>query len=116
MKPYRELPAYLRFFDAAMIPFLVNDITNATSPLKLFEYMAGGKPVVVTPMEESQHYPGVLVADGAARLCRADCRSAGPAWRPGLSGADRQCGPPEYLAGARRRPAGCHANPRRALV
>ena len=75
VKPYRDLPAYLRYFDAATIPFVVSDITHATSPLKLFEYMAGGKPVVVTPMHESMRYPGVLVGrdpeEFAARLDEA---------------------------------------------
>ncbi|MDO9085563.1 MAG: glycosyltransferase [Anaerolineaceae bacterium] len=64
VKQYAELPFYLHFFDVATIPFLVNDITHATSPLKLFEYMAGGKPIVITPMHESMQYEGVLVADG----------------------------------------------------
>jgi glycosyltransferase involved in cell wall biosynthesis len=64
VKSYAELPEYLRYFDAAMIPFQVSKITHATSPLKLFEYMAGGKPVVITPMRESMRYGGVLVADG----------------------------------------------------
>ena len=63
VKPYEALPGYLAYFDVAMIPFLLNEITHATSPLKLFEYMAGGKPVVVTPMHESTRYDGVLVAD-----------------------------------------------------
>jgi len=61
-KPYSDLPAYLAHFSVAMIPFIVNHMTHATSPLKLFEYMAGGKPVIVTPMQESMRYPGVLVA------------------------------------------------------
>lgn len=60
-KPYRDLPVYLALFNAAMIPFLINDITHATSPLKLFEYMAGHKPVIITPMKESMYTPGVLV-------------------------------------------------------
>jgi glycosyltransferase involved in cell wall biosynthesis len=64
VKQYDELPSYLHYFDVATIPFLVNDITHATSPLKLFEYMAGGKPIVITPMRESMQYDGVLVADG----------------------------------------------------
>lgn len=63
VKPYSELPRYLHFFDVATIPFIVNEVTHAVSPLKLFEYMAGGKPIVVTPMQESMHYPGVLVGD-----------------------------------------------------
>jgi glycosyltransferase involved in cell wall biosynthesis len=61
-KLYAELPDYLRYFDMAMIPFQLNEITHSTSPLKLFEYMAGGKPVVITPMQESMRYEGVLVA------------------------------------------------------
>lgn len=61
-KPYSELPAYLASFDVAIIPFIVNEITHATSPIKLFEYMAGGKPILITPMRESLRYDGVLVA------------------------------------------------------
>ena len=61
-KPYSALPGYVQNFDVAIIPFCVNDLTHAVSPLKLFEYMAAGKPVVITPMEESMRYPGVLVA------------------------------------------------------
>jgi hypothetical protein len=66
VKAYAEIPQYLRYFDAAMIPFCLNDVTHATSPLKLFEYMAGGKPVVITAMAESMRYPGVIVANDAA--------------------------------------------------
>jgi len=65
VKPYRQLPAYLAYFDIAMIPFQLNEITHATSPLKLFEYMAASKPVIVTPMHESMRYDGVLIADTA---------------------------------------------------
>lgn len=65
VKPYSHIPAYLRFFDVAMIPFKLNNITHSTSPLKLFEYMAGGKPVVITAMHESMRTEGVLVADNA---------------------------------------------------
>lgn len=65
VKPYKELPHYLQYFDVATIPFIVNDITHATSPLKLFEYMAGEKPIVITPMRESMNYPGVLIAHEA---------------------------------------------------
>ncbi|MEN6458469.1 MAG: glycosyltransferase [Thermoguttaceae bacterium] len=60
-KPYEDLPAYLSYFDAAMIPFLVDDITRATSPIKLFEYLAGTKPVVTTDLPECRNRNGVLV-------------------------------------------------------
>jgi len=66
LKPYSELPAYLQHFDVATIPFVVNSITRATSPVKLFEYMAGGKAIVTTAMDEAMQYQGVLVGDSHA--------------------------------------------------
>jgi glycosyltransferase involved in cell wall biosynthesis len=62
-RPYAELPRYLKYFDVATIPFKLNEITHSTSPIKLFEYMAGGKPVVTTAMHESSRFAGVLVAE-----------------------------------------------------
>jgi teichuronic acid biosynthesis glycosyltransferase TuaH len=61
-KSYDVLPGYLHHFSVTTIPFKVNDVTHGVSPLKLFEYMAGGKPVVTTAMREAQHYEQVLVA------------------------------------------------------
>ena len=63
-KPYASLPAYLDRFAVATIPFVVNEVTHAVSPLKLFEYMAGGKPVITPPLRECARYREVLLADG----------------------------------------------------
>ncbi len=62
-KKYEELPTYLSYFTIATIPFLVNKITESTSPVKLFEYMAGGKPIVTSNMYECTKYKSVLVAE-----------------------------------------------------
>lgn len=51
-KRYHELPMYLHRFDAAIIPFLQNELTKATNPVKLYEYLAAGKPVVSTALPE----------------------------------------------------------------
>lgn len=51
-KPYEELPGYLHRFDCAIIPFVQNNLTQATNPVKLYEYLAAGKPVVSTPLPE----------------------------------------------------------------
>jgi SAM-dependent methyltransferase/glycosyltransferase involved in cell wall biosynthesis len=51
-KPYQELPAYLLSFDVCTIPFVLNEVTAATDPVKLYEYFSGGKPVVATDMAE----------------------------------------------------------------
>jgi glycosyltransferase involved in cell wall biosynthesis len=49
-KPQQDLPAYLRFCDAAMIPFLENEHTRGSLPLKLWEYIAAGLPVIATDL------------------------------------------------------------------
>jgi len=67
-KPYAELPAYLAGFDVAMVPFKVNPITQSTSPIKLFEYFAGGKPVVSTPLREVMQYREVFIGDDSHRF------------------------------------------------
>jgi 2-polyprenyl-3-methyl-5-hydroxy-6-metoxy-1,4-benzoquinol methylase/GT2 family glycosyltransferase len=64
-RPYESLPGYLRLFDVATIPFKINRITEATSPLKLYEYMAGGKPIITTPMPECQSFPFVNIVRNA---------------------------------------------------
>lgn len=63
-RPYADLPAYLGAFAVATIPFVVNEVTHAVSPLKLFEYMAGGKPVVTPPLRECTRYRAVQVGEG----------------------------------------------------
>ena len=62
-KKYEELPNYASHFDVCTIPFLINDITQATSPLKLFEYMAMEKPIVTTNMNECTKYKSVMIAN-----------------------------------------------------
>lgn len=61
-KPHPELSGYMAHVDVATIPFKLNEITHACSPLKLFEYMAAGKPIVATPMHEITKYRSVLFA------------------------------------------------------
>ena len=70
-RPYAALPGYLRAFDVATIPFRLNPITMATSPLKLYEYFAGGKPVITTPMPECTAHPEVTAVNNAAEFAKA---------------------------------------------
>jgi glycosyltransferase involved in cell wall biosynthesis len=44
--------------DVCMIPYVLNDYTHHIFPLKLYEYMAAGKPIVATDMEEMRPYAG----------------------------------------------------------
>lgn len=52
MRTYDQLPAYLARFDAAILPFAINDATRFISPTKTLEYLSGGKPVVSTPIRD----------------------------------------------------------------
>jgi teichuronic acid biosynthesis glycosyltransferase TuaH len=58
---YPLLPKYASWFDVSTIPFLINDVTESTSPIKLFEYMALGKPIVTTNLPECRKYESVLI-------------------------------------------------------
>lgn len=60
---YKVLKYYANAADVLMIPFLINDITKATSPVKLFEYMAMHKPIVTTAMPECKKYKSVIIAN-----------------------------------------------------
>lgn len=61
-KPYDQLAGYVHFFDICIIPFVINEITKATSPVKLFEYMAMEKPIVTTALPECKKYNVVNIA------------------------------------------------------
>lgn len=52
LQSYEALPAILNRFDVAMMPFALNEATRAISPTKTLEFLAGGKPVVSTPISD----------------------------------------------------------------
>ena len=56
---YRELPSYIASTDVLTIPFVLNETTKATSPVKLFEYMAAGRPVITSDLPECRKYASV---------------------------------------------------------
>ncbi|MEO7660638.1 MAG: glycosyltransferase, partial [Pyrinomonadaceae bacterium] len=60
-KPYAELPAYCKVFDVALNPFAINELTLASNPLKVREYLAAGLPVVSTDIPEVRVLPDCLV-------------------------------------------------------
>jgi Glycosyltransferase len=60
-KKFNELPYYASHFDVCILPFLLNDVTKATSPIKIFEYMALDKPIVTTDLQECRKYQSVKI-------------------------------------------------------
>jgi UDP-galactopyranose mutase len=59
-KKYEQLPAYLSGWDVALMPFAMNESTQFISPTKTPEYLAGGKPVVSTPVRDVVRHYGHL--------------------------------------------------------
>lgn len=60
-KSYLDLPSYLHHSTVCIIPFLIEQITVATNPIKMYEYLASGKPVVSTDIPEARLIPAVYV-------------------------------------------------------
>jgi GT2 family glycosyltransferase/glycosyltransferase involved in cell wall biosynthesis len=68
-QPYERMPEYLFHFDACVIPFQINPITEATDPVKLYEYLSGGKPVVAVRLPElNEHADVISFADDAEQF------------------------------------------------
>ena len=62
---YASLPACLKAFDVAILPCVLNEYTRSMFPMKFFEYLAAGCPVVSTNLAALQQYRAVAyLADG----------------------------------------------------
>ena len=81
-RPYAELPRYVAAFDVGLIPYLRNDYTRSCFPLKLYEVLAAGKPVVATGLPElAGMEPDVVLAATEAEALDAlerGLRARGP--------------------------------------
>lgn len=62
-KPYSKIKEYLDCFDVCTIPFKLNDLILATDPVKLYEYMTTGKPIVSSKIPEVLKIKDVLIYD-----------------------------------------------------
>ncbi|MFZ4873691.1 glycosyltransferase [Janthinobacterium sp. Mn2066] len=58
--PYAQLPAYLHAFDVCLLPFKVIPLTLATNPVKVYEYLSAGKPVVSVDLPEMRQFDGLV--------------------------------------------------------
>ncbi|MBY3326677.1 UDP-galactopyranose mutase [Rhizobium laguerreae] len=94
-KAYADLPAYLSSWQAALMPFALNEATRFISPTKTPEYLAAGRPVVGTQIVDVVRgygdVPGVFLANGSEAFAEA-CDAAlllscsDPAWLEAVDG------------------------------
>ena len=64
-RPYPAIPSILSAFDAGLIPFRTGPEGANASPIKLYEYLAAGLPVVATPIPECAAVPEVSIGRDA---------------------------------------------------
>lgn len=67
----QELPAYLAAFDVCLVPFRRGALSAAVDPIKIYEYLAGGKPVVAANLPEVRGRPGVWCTEGEQQFVEA---------------------------------------------
>jgi GT2 family glycosyltransferase/glycosyltransferase involved in cell wall biosynthesis len=58
--PYTRLPFYLHGFDVCILPFRVIPLTLATNPVKVYEYLSAGKPVVSVDLPEIAQFSDLV--------------------------------------------------------
>jgi glycosyltransferase involved in cell wall biosynthesis len=68
-RPNSQVPAYLQHAGALVVPHVVNAFTESLDPIKVYEYLAVGRPIVSTPVagfRDQAGQPGVAVESGPA--------------------------------------------------
>ncbi len=69
-RPNERLPELLRGADATIIPYRVDDQMRSVFPMKTYEYLAAGRPVVSTPLETLTDVPDVMLAATAEQFAQ----------------------------------------------
>ncbi|MEA2360952.1 MAG: hypothetical protein QOD71_97 [Thermoleophilaceae bacterium] len=111
-RPYAALPEVLRGADAALVPYAINELTRSVFPMKVYEYLAAGLPVVTTPLPALDGIAGIEVAadvpatvaaveralagDGPDARRERSAAARGHSWEARLAEID------SYLSGAGR--------------
>jgi glycosyltransferase involved in cell wall biosynthesis len=75
-RPYDLLPAYLKGMDVAMLPNAINAYTESMFPMKFFEYLAAGRPVVSVDLPALRPFADVVSLAGSAESFAAAIRAA----------------------------------------
>ena len=73
---YRDLPQYMRAFDVCIVPHCMTAFVESLNPIKLWEYLAAGKPIVSTDVAGFRDYPELVRTARTAEEFVAQCRAA----------------------------------------
>tara|TARA_Y100000591_G_C21853096_1_gene712980 strand:- start:1696 stop:2874 length:1179 start_codon:yes stop_codon:yes gene_type:complete len=59
-RDYEEIPSYIKAFDVAVIPFVIDEVTLKASPIKFYEYLASGIPIVSTKLPDLEGFKDLV--------------------------------------------------------
>ena len=74
--PYRLLPDYMRAFDVCITPHCQSEFTESLNPIKLWEYLASGKPIVSTDIAGFREFPQFVALASDPECFVAACHTA----------------------------------------
>jgi teichuronic acid biosynthesis glycosyltransferase TuaH len=77
-KPYAELPDIMRAFDVCIVPHVVTSFTESLNPIKLWEYLAAGKPIVSMNVAGFKDFPELIHVSDSHEGFRKNLGSALP--------------------------------------
>lgn len=70
--PYKKIPQLCACFDVCMLQWKMSEWIRYCNPLKMFEYMASGKPIVSVAIREAMQYSDVIsIAHNKEEFCNA---------------------------------------------
>lgn len=70
-RPANDLPQVLRGADIGLIPYAINDLTRSVFPMKVYEYLAAGLPVLATPLPALDGVEAIETVGSAEELVDA---------------------------------------------
>lgn len=70
-RPADDLPEVLRGADIGLIPYAINDLTRSVFPMKVYEYLAAGLPVLATPLPALEGVEAIETVSSAEELVAA---------------------------------------------
>jgi len=73
---YAQVPDYMRAFDVCITPHRMTPFTESLNPIKLWEYLAGGKPIVSTDVAGFRDYPQFVRIAGTTEAFLEACEAA----------------------------------------
>ena len=86
-QPYEELPKWISKTDVCMLPFVLDHWTRGRDCIKLYEYIASGKPVVMNRLAQVERFPHILcinqenTPEGFLQSCREALQQTGKSSR-----------------------------------